>query len=96
MIKILYIASILSILTYSLWNYIPIDYFFYYGNSIFICLLCIYIFFTDKQSNIKFILFALSVNNLLDELFFDNTKFELNEILFFLAIIVLTRFRNGR
>jgi hypothetical protein len=51
-------------------------------------LLCVYLFLTDKESLIKFILMSLSINNLLDEMFFDNTKLELNEILTALTIFI--------
>lgn len=34
-------------------------------------------------------LFGLSINNLADELFFDPTVFQLNELLFAIAMIVL-------
>ena len=84
---ILYIATVVSIITYLFWSYMPKGS-FYIGNAIFILLLCVYLFLNDKESVIKFILMSLSINNLLDEVFFDNTKLELNEILTALTIFI--------
>ena len=84
---ILYIATVISLITYLFWEYLPKGS-FYMGNALFILLLCIYLFLNDKGSVIKFILLALSLNNLLDEMFFDNTKLELNEILTALTIFI--------
>ena len=84
---ILYIATVISLMTYLFWSYLPKGS-FYMGNAIFIVLLCVYLFLTEKGSIIKFILLALSLNNLLDEIFFDNTKIELNEILTALTIFI--------
>lgn len=94
---LLYIATIVSIITYLFWSYLPKGS-FYIGNGFFIFLLCVYLFFTDKTSSIKFILFSLALNNLLDELFFDNTKFGINEILIGIAVIVfaILKYRNDR
>ena len=83
----LYIATVVSLITYLLWSYMPKGS-FYIGNAIFILLLCVYLFLNDKGSVIKFILISLSINNLLDEMFFDNTKLELNEILTALTIFI--------
>tara|TARA_R110002126_G_scaffold236489_1_gene380082 strand:+ start:461 stop:775 length:315 start_codon:yes stop_codon:yes gene_type:complete len=84
---ILYIALFTGIITYLFWGFMPKGS-FYVGNSFFIMMLCIYIYLKDKESCISFILFSLALNNLLDELFFDNTKLELNEIMVGLAIII--------
>lgn len=95
--KLLHISMIVSLVTYNLWTYLP-DGSFYIGNALFVSLICAYLFFTDRKSNIKFTLFSLSLNNLFDELFFDNTKLELNELLTLCAIIVILiiRIKNGR
>ena len=84
---ILCIATVISLITYLFWSYLPKGS-FYIGNAIFILLLCVYLFLNEKGSIIKFILLALSLNNLLDEIFFDNTKIELNEILTALTIFI--------
>ena len=84
---ILYIATVVSVITYLFWSYLPKGS-FYIGNAIFILLLCVYLFLTDKESIIKFTLMSLSINNLLDEMFFNNTKLELNEILTALTIFI--------
>jgi hypothetical protein len=84
---ILYIATVISLITYLFWSYMPKGS-FYVGNAIFILLLCVYLFLNNKESVIKFVLMSLSINNLLDEVFFDNTKLELNEILTALTIFI--------
>ena len=92
---ILYIATVVSLVTYLFWKYLPKGS-FYIGNSIFIFLLCVYLFLNDKESVIKFILISLSINNLFDEMFFDNTKLELNEILTALTIFIFALIRKKK
>lgn len=92
---ILYTATVISLITYLFWSYMPKGS-FYIGNAIFILLLCVYLFLTDKESIIKFILMSLSINNLFDEVFFDNTKLELNELLTALAILIFALIKNKK
>ena len=77
---ILYIATLISLVTYLFWSDLPKGA-FYVGNAIFIMLLCMYLFFEDKKSSIKFFLLVISMNNLFDELWFDNTVLGINEII---------------
>mgnify|MGYP003630672548 CR=1 FL=1 len=90
---ILYMATVVSLITYLFWSYLPKGS-FYIGNAIFILLLCVYLFLNDRGSVIKFTLISLSINNLLDEMFFDNTKLELNEILTVLTIFIFALIKN--
>jgi hypothetical protein len=87
--KILGIAVAVSIVTYLLWKPI-LNMFqihtFYIGNAFFIFLLAMYIKRTTEPSFITFFLVCLATSNLIDELFFDNTKFGINEII---ATIIL-------
>jgi len=94
-------ATIISIITYLFWETIKINTgisVFYIGNALFIFMLCFYLYFSDRSNNIKFILVSLSLNNLLDELFFDNTIFQLNELMFLIGVILilLIRIKNDR
>lgn len=82
---ILHIATIISIITYLFWVQLPKGS-FYVGNGIFIFLLCVYIFLQERNNFIKFILFSLSLNNLLDELFFNPTQIGVNEISLLLIV----------
>jgi len=82
---LLYIATPVSLITYLFWEHLPKGS-FYSGNALFIFLLCTYIFVNNKQSFIKFVLFGLSLNNLLDELFFNPTELGYNEIAFAISI----------
>jgi hypothetical protein len=84
--RILYIALLVSILTYNLWSYFPKG-FFYIGNAIFIFLLCFYIFIINNKNFITFVLMALSISNLFDELIFDPLTLNINEFLFAIFII---------
>lgn len=95
--SILYISAVVSVITYLFWNYLPKDS-FYIGNALFISLICMYIFIKEPKSFITFVLFCLSINNLFDELFFDNTKLQLNEIAVGIAIILFgaKKYKNDR
>jgi len=86
--KILYIAVIISILTFNLWEFLP-EGAFYIGMSLFILLLSVYIYLKNKKSFICWLLLMLSINNLADELFFDATKLQLNELIFALSLPVV-------
>lgn len=92
---LLYIALIVSLLTYSFWHYLPQGA-FYIGNAFFISIICLYMHMTDKYSDIKFVLFALSINNLIDETFLNPNEYNVSEILVGLFIILLTYLRNVR
>lgn len=86
---LLYIALIVSILTYTFWHYLPKG-FFYVGNAFFICIISFCLFRYTKNSFVSLVIFLLSINNLIDELFFDNTKISLNEYLTAFIIIVIS------
>lgn len=89
---LLHIATIISIITYLFWNVLPKGS-FYIGNGLFIFLLCGYIFYYDRKSFIKFVLFSLSINNLCDELFFNPTELGKNESFLCAFIIVIGYFK---
>ena len=94
---ILYIATIISILTYSFWELMPNGYFFY-GNAIFILLICTVLFLQNKKSFICFFLFCISLNNIIDEVRKCNTIFDIKEVLLIVIIpaIWLYKTRNDR
>lgn len=94
---ILYIAIIISLFTYNLWHYLPKGS-FYVGNALFITLLSFYLYLKEPKSFITFVIFTLSINNLLDELFFGNTNTHVHEVLtaFFIVIIGLKKYSNDR
>jgi len=91
---ILYIGLIIGVATYLFWQYLPKGY-FYKGNALFVLSICTYLFVTDTKSFIKYVLFCLSINNLIDELFLDPTKLNWSEILTCLAIIGFAIKRNN-
>ena len=76
---ILYIATLVSLITYMFWKIMPKGC-FYLGNAIFIFLLYLYIFLKNRKLFITFFLLGLAINNLFDELLFNPTKLEANEI----------------
>lgn len=93
---ILYIAIMVSLVTYLGCDYLPVG-MFYIGNSVFILLLCVYLFLNDRDSTTKFVLISLSLNNFLDEVFFDNTKLQITEILVGVTILIFALIkRNAR
>jgi hypothetical protein len=87
--KILSVAVVVSVITYLLWKPI-LNMFqihtFYIGNALCVFLLAMYIKRNTEPSFITFFLVCITLSNLIDELFFDNTKFGINEII---ATIIL-------
>jgi hypothetical protein len=93
--KILYIATVISLVTYLFWDQLPKGS-FYIGNALFIFLLCVYIFLKDKKSFIGFFLFCISLNNLIDELFLNNLKLDINELILIIVFPVLWLFKKNK
>jgi len=93
---ILYTGLIIGIGTYLFWNDLRDLGFkvFYPGNALFIFSLCLYLFLTETKSFIKYVLFCLSLNNLLDELFFDPTKMGISEVFIFLTVLIFAILRS--
>ena len=94
--SILYIGGIIGVATYLFWKELKslgIS-IFYVGNAAFIFSLCLYLFLKDTKSFIKYVLFCLSLNNLLDELIFDNTQMGVNELFILLAVLIFAIIRN--
>jgi len=91
---LLYLALAISLITYLFWQDLPKGS-FYIGNSLFISFLCLFIFLNFKKCFLTFVLLGFSLNNLLEELFFNPTKFEINEILV-LIIVPLIWFLNNK
>lgn len=89
------LAIIISIITYSFWWAFPKGT-FYIGNAIVFFLIGLHLFLKDKKSNTYFLLFALSFNNILDEVFFDNETFGINEVFFTIGIILITIIRCSK
>lgn len=94
---IIYVAMLVGVATYNLWHFLPKGS-FYIGNALFIFLLSLDVFMKERDSFVKFVLISLSINNLLDELMFDNTKLGVNELIAALIIIIigLIRMKNDR
>jgi len=93
--KILYIATVISLATYLFWDQLPKGS-FYIGNALFIFLLCTYIFLNDKKNFIGFFLFCISLNNLIDELFLNNLKLDINELILIVVFPVLWLFKKDK
>jgi hypothetical protein len=99
--SILYIATKIILIIYLFWE--PIESYlgfqiFEVIQALFIFLLCVYLFFTDKTSFIKFVLFCISLNNLIDEILQKNDKLYLSEKLTGVAILIIAiyKYRNDR
>ena len=93
---LLYIAIIIGCFTYMFWDNLPKGS-FYIGNALFIFLISTYLWVHEKKSFICFILFALSLSNLLDELYFNPRVLGLNELalIVILPIIWFMKFRSN-
>lgn len=96
---ILYIATVLIVINYLFWKQIE-DYLGFYifeiNTAIFISLICSYMFFTDKNSLIKYILFAMSLNNLFDELTLDTDTLKISELLTGVSIFIFALIRKKK
>lgn len=92
---LLHIATLISVITYMFWNFLPKGS-FYLGNALFIFLVCVYIFYFDRKSFIKFVLFSLSLNNLFDELFFNPAELGINEMFLFAFVLVIGYFKHNK
>ncbi len=94
--NILRLAIVVGIVTYSFWDLISnLGYDIYYiGNALFIFLLALYIKQVSKPSFLTFFLFCITLNNLLDELLFDNTKLGVNEIIASILLVLVYYFRT--
>jgi len=94
-------ALIVGIGTYLFWNDIKEEFqipVFYIGNALFIFILCVLNYKLSDKNVISFLLICLSFSNLLDEIFFDNTKISLNEIILMLILPIvwfITRKHNA-
>ena len=98
---LLWIAVIILIAAFQLWN---LPYFseangfpfnlYFKGTAIAFFLFCLFIFINFRTKLIAFLCFAFSLNNLTDELFFDPTKMQLNELLFTIGIISFGIYRQ--
>lgn len=61
---------------------------YYTGYAMAFFLFTLFIFVNHKQYFISFIAVGLSFSNLVDELFFDPTKFQLNELVFAILLFI--------
>lgn len=95
--NLLYTSLVIGIFGNALTEYLPKGS-YYILTALFINLLCMYLYLSNRKSFICFLLFGLSINNLADELFFDPTVLQLNELLFacgLMAIWVLKKLLYG-
>lgn len=100
MIRALLILSLcLSLLTYNLWPLLPAGS-FYKGMAVFIMLLGIIInnLVSDSIKIWSSVLLWLSINNVLDEFFFNPKKFGINEYIISIVIVasLTLQYYNGK
>lgn len=93
--SILYIALAIGIFNGYFWMKMP-EGTYYVLNALFLMLLCLYLFLTDKKSFIKFYLLSLGFSNLLDELVFNPKEIAINEILLTLILPILWLIKKKR
>lgn len=88
----LYIATIISIVTYLFWEALPKGS-FYIGNGLFIFLLCMVLYRSNKMF-ITYFLACISLSNLLDELFFNPRVLGWNELALIIVVPAIWLYRN--
>jgi len=96
---VLWIAFIISLITYSFWGYIKEATgfrIFYLGVALFILLLSYKIRLDDKKSFIKFLIYELAVANLIKELFLEPGKLKLGEALLIVIIPFIWYLKNDK
>lgn len=91
--KLILSALVISVIGYNFWPFAWHG-FFYHCNALFIVIV-FYLLqslkIEEKYFNkIATIGFWFSINNLLDEIFFDPTKFGINEYIFAIIVIIIT------
>lgn len=89
---LLYIATVISIITYLFWGYMPKGS-FYIGNAIFVFLLSVALY-KHLRVFITFFLLCGSFSNLLDELFFDPKTLGYNELALLIIIPAIWLYKN--
>ena len=67
---------------------------YYKGDALSHFLLALFIFINFKKSFVPFVLLGLTINNLADELFFNPTKLQLNELVFAILIFSFGIYRH--
>lgn len=85
----LYLALILSFIAYNCWHTIKEATGLEVFDTMVACylfLICFYIFKQEKGSFVKFVLFELSIANMIKELFLDPRKLTLGEALLIVII----------
>jgi hypothetical protein len=95
---LLWIATILVIVAYLFWEVIEekTGYNIYFvGIALFITILS-YIIYRALKYTITFILFWLSIGNLVDELMFDNTALYATELVYLSLVLIVAFFYNKR
>jgi hypothetical protein len=98
-INLLYLSIIICLITYNFWKLI-LEHFdfqiFYIGMALSQFILSVYIKLISKTSFASFFLFCIMTNNLLDEIFFNPEKIEINEYIATSAIVAIyfLKFKN--
>lgn len=93
----LYLALLLSLIAYNFWIKIKevtgLEV-FHIMTAFYLACICFYIFKQEKESFIKFVLFELSVANIIKELFLDPGKLTLEEALLIVIIPSIWYFKT--
>lgn len=91
---ILYIALLISVITYQIWEILPKGY-WYYGNAIFVLLISLYLYLQEKKSFVKFVIVELSFANFINELFFDTSTLTFGEALLIVIVPLIWFIKYG-
>lgn len=93
--KMLYISLFVSIITYSGWTFFPKG-FFYKGNALFLMLFVSYIYGNDRKSFIKHLMFNLSLNYFIKEMFLNPRKLYFYEAIALVLIPMIWYIKHGK
>lgn len=71
------------------------NHFYYISEAVLIFVVSLYLYL-HVNNFFTFLMFGLSINNLLDELFFNPLKLNLNEMIFTIVLIIIALRRYGK
>lgn len=97
--KLIYVTILISIVTYLFWEVIKDKTgigIFYIGNALSIFIMSLIIYINNVKNFGSFYLLCITLQNLLDELFFNPLVINNTEIIFALILPIIWLIKNNR
>lgn len=91
---VLYFGFTTAFICFNFWDYSKYAD-FYIGNAIYLSCISFILKYQNPKSFICYLIFCASLNNLCDELFFDNTKVGLNEFFALICVPIIWYLRKN-